>query len=206
MTRFSIDKRQGDRIIALEFQSSINPMNVNDIAYFLDHDPGTAYLKDDIDLTPEIAEVLIQHDGPIKVSDVFTIPEDFAEIIVKHNGKGLAFNNSNGDGPRLSNRVAQILATYKGDLTLNDIERLNHGYPTEAPYRDDIGDELEIAKAFAQHKGSLCLGITEISIEAARELFKHEGPLWVDGLYDDDNWPTGELLALLEDLEKRRGS
>jgi hypothetical protein len=180
-------------------------MNISDIAYFLDHDPSTAHLKDGVDLTPEVAEVLIKHDGPIVIGDVITIPEDFAEIIVKHNGKGLSFNNSNGDGPRLSNRVAQILATYKGSLTLNDISRLNHGYPAEAPYRDDIGDELEIAKAFAQHKGSLCLGITEISTEAARELFKH-GKLWVDGLYDDDNWPTGELLALLEDLEKRRSS
>ena len=172
-------------------------MNIKDIANFVDHLPSMAFLKEDIELTPEVAQVLIQHDGPLRFDDVSTIPQDFAEIIVKHNGKGLEFSNANADVPRLSNKVAQILATYNGDLKLPDISRLNHGFP-----ENHIGDELEIAKAFAQHKGSLALGITEISVEAARELFKHEGPLWVDGLYED-SLPTGELLALVKELEQR---
>lgn len=164
-------------------------MNITDIAEI--HDDGTASLKDGYECTTDIAKVLAQHDGPIKVMDVSTMPEDFAEILVKHNGKGLIFNHTNADGPRLSNKAANILASYKGALVIMDIDKLNY---------DDLGDELEIAKAFSKHTGLLDLGITELSKEAALELFKHPAPLQADGLYDS---ASDEVIALYEEHKKR---
>lgn len=164
-------------------------MNIQDIADI--RDDGTASLKEGVELTEDVAEVLANHDGPVEVMDLSVMPEDIAEILVQHNGKGLVFNHTNADGPRLSVKAAEILATYKGKLTINDINKLNYG---------DWGDEVEIAKALAKHKGELVLGISQISTQAATELFKHEGPLYVDCLYDD---ASDELLALLEEAEKR---
>lgn len=164
-------------------------MNIQDIADI--RDDGTASLKEGVELTEDVAEVLANHDGPVEVMDLSVMPEDIAEILVQHNGKGLVFNHTNADGPRLSVKAAETLATYKGKLTINDINKLNYG---------DWGDEVEIAKAFAKHKGELVLGISQISTQAATELFKHEGPLYVDCLYDD---ASDELLALLEEAEKR---
>lgn len=164
-------------------------MNIQDIADI--RDDGTASLKEGVELTQDVAEALANHDGPVEVMDISTMPEDFAETIVRHNGKGLVFNHTNADGPRLSVKAADTLATYKGKLTINDINKLNYG---------DLADEVEIAKALAKHKGELVLGISQISTQAATELFKHEEPLHVDCLYDD---ASDELLALLEEAEKR---
>lgn len=164
-------------------------MNIGDIAEI--QDDGTAILKDGYECTTEVAKVLAQHDGPVKVMDISTMPEDFAEILVRHNGKGLIFNHSNADGPCLSNKAAEILASYKGHLVIMDIDKLNYG---------NVGKELEIAKAFSKHQGMLDLGITSISIEAATELFKHQGPLQADGLYDSS---SQEVIALYEAHKKR---
>ena len=164
-------------------------MNIQDITDI--RDDGSASLKEGVELTEDVAEVLANHDGAVEVMDISVMPEDIAEILVQHNGKGLVFNHTNADGPRLSVKAAETLATYKGKLTINDINKLNYG---------DRGDEVEIAKALAKHKGELVLGISQISTQAATELFKHEGPLYVDCLYDD---ASDELVALLEEAEKR---
>ena len=164
-------------------------MNIQDITDI--RDDGSASLKEGVELTEDVAEVLANHDGAVEVMDISVMPEDIAEILVQHNGKGLVFNHTNADGPRLSVKAAETLATYKGKLTINDINKLNYG---------DRGDEVEIAKALAKHKGELVLGISQVSTQAATELFKHEGPLYVDCLYDD---ASDELLALLEEAEKR---
>ena len=170
-------------------RSKPHSMNIHDIADI--RDDGTASLKEGVELTQEVAEALAKHDGPVEVMDISTMPEDFAEAIVQHNGKGLVFNHTNADGPRLSVKAAETLATYNGKLTINDINKLNYG---------DLADEVEIAKALARHKGGLVLGISQITIPAAKELLKHEGPLYVDCLYDD---ASDELFALLEEAEKR---
>lgn len=170
-------------------RSKPHSMNIHDIADI--RDDGTASLKEGVELTQEVAEALAKHDGPVEVMDISTMPEDFAEAIVQHNGKGLVFNHTNADGPRLSVKAAETLATYQGKLTINDINKLNYG---------DLADEADIAKALARHKGELVLGISQISTQAATELFRHEGPLYVDCLYDD---ASDELLALLEEAENR---
>lgn len=164
-------------------------MTIGDIAEILDD--GTAILKDGYECSTDVAKVLAQHDGPVKVMDISTMPEDFAEILVRHNGKGLIFNHSNADGPSLSNKAAEILASYKGHLVIMDIDKLNYG---------NIGDEVEIAKAFSKHTDLLDLGITELSKEAALELFKHPAPLQADGLYDN---ASDEVIALYEEHKKR---
>ena len=164
-------------------------MNIQDITDI--RDDGSASLKEGVELTEDVAEVLANHDGAVEVMDISVMPEDIAEILVQHNGKGLVFNHTNADGPRLSVKAAETLATYKGKLTINDINKLNYG---------DRGDEVEIAKALAKHKGELVLGISQINTQAATELFRHEGPLYVDCLYDD---ASDELLALLEEAENR---
>jgi hypothetical protein len=179
-------------------------MTINEIAD-IDAD-GTARLKEECwslvyDSPQEVAELLAGHDGPVEVRDIDEMPEEFAEIIVRHNGKGLQFNHNNANGPRLTNRVAEILSTYNGPLTINDISVLNYG---------NKGDEVEIAKAFAKHNGTLTLGITKLSIEAAKELIKHQGPVQLDSLIEygveygdlpEDQYKL--LLPLLDEAYKR---
>jgi hypothetical protein len=164
-------------------------MSIEEIADICED--GTASLKEGIELPKDVAHTLAKNYGPVEVMNISTIPEDFAEIIVQHHGKGLVFNHTNADGPRLSVEAAETLASYNGKLTINDINKLNYG---------DLADEVEIAKALAKHKGELVLGISQVSTRAATELFKHEEPLYVDCLYDD---ASDELLALREEAEKR---
>ena len=164
-------------------------MNINEIAEVIED--GTAVLKENHELNQEVADILAKHDGPVSIPDIMEMPEEFAENIVRHNGKGLTFNHSNADGPRLSNKAAEILATYKGPLKIMDIDKLNYG---------ETGDEIEIAKAFAKHKHMLELGITKISGSAAKELLKHQGPLNIDGIYE--NSPE-DIVALYEEQKKR---
>ena len=165
-------------------------MNLNEIANI--NEDGSISLKAGQELTAEVASVLASHEGPVEVWDIDTMPVQFAETIVNHIGKSLRFNHSNADGPRLTDRVAEILATYKGTLTLNDINKLNYG---------DLGSEVAIAKALANHKGGeLYLnGLSQLSEEAATELLKHEGPVHLEGLED----VTDQVCQMLEEANSR---
>lgn len=171
-------------------------MKIDEIADI--RDDGTARLKEEYELTIEVAKVLAVHDGPVEVCEISRMPEEFAEIIVQHNGKGLQFNHSNADGPILSDKAAEILSRYKGDLTINDLPKLNYG---------DIGDEVAIAKALGKHKGGeLYLnGLRELRAEAAKELLKHEKPVYLESMVDD-NLFNPEVLALYSAAEKRWSS
>lgn len=171
-------------------------MKIEEIADI--REDGTASLKEGIELTKEVGQVLAAHDGPVEVWEISRMPEEFAEVIVQHNGKGLQFNHSNADGPRLSNRAAEILSRYKGNLTINDLPKLNYG---------NLGDEVAIAKALGNHKGGeLYLnGLSELSKEAAKELCKHDLPVFLEYMIDD-NLLNQEALSIYKDAEKRWGN
>jgi hypothetical protein len=168
-------------------------MKIDEIADICDD--GTARLKEEYELTIEVAKVLAVHDGPVEVCEISRMPEEFAEIIVQHNGKGLQFNHSNADGPILSDKAAEILSRYKSDLTINDLPKLNYG---------DLGDEVAIAKALGKHKGGeLYLnGLSELSTEAAKELLKHEKPVYLECMIDD-NLLSSEALSIYQEAESR---
>ena len=167
-------------------------MKIQEIADI--RDDGTASLKEGYDLTTDVAKVLAVHDGPVEVWEISRMPEEFAEIIVQHSGKGLQFNHSNSDGPRLSIKAAEILSRYKGNLTINDLPKLSYG---------DLGDEVAIAKALGKHKGGeLYLnGLSELSTEAAKELLKHEKPVYLESMVDD-NLFNPEVLTLYSEAER----
>ena len=167
-------------------------MKIEEIAEI--RDDGTASLKEGYELTTEVGKLLAAHDGPVEVWEISRMPEEFVEIIVQHNGKGLRFNHSNADGPRLSNKAAEILSRYKGNLTINDLPKLNYG---------DLGDEVVIAKALGKHKGGeLYLnGLSELSTEAATELLKHEKPVYLESMVDD-NLFNPEVLVLYSEAER----
>ena len=171
-------------------------MKIEEIADI--RDDGTASLKEGYELTTEVGKLLAAHDGPVEVWEISRMPEEFVEIIVHHNGKGLQFNHSNADGPRLSDKAAEILSRYKGNLTINDLPKLNYG---------DLGDEVAIAKALGKHKGGeLYLnGLSELSTEAAKELLKHEMPVYLECMIDD-NLLNSDALSLYKDAEKRWSS
>lgn len=167
-------------------------MKIEEIAEI--RDDGTASLKEGYELTTEVGKLLAAHDGPVEVWEISRMPEEFVEIIVQHNGKGLQFNHSNADGPRLSNKAAEILSRYKGNLTINDLPKLSYG---------DLGDEVAIAKALGKHKGGeLYLnGLSELSTEAAKELLKHEKPVYLESMVDD-NLFNPEVLTLYSEAER----
>jgi hypothetical protein len=74
------------------------------------------------------------------------------------------------------------------------LPKLNYG---------DLGDEVVIAKALGKHKGGeLYLnGLTELSTEAATELLKHEKPVYLESMVDD-NLFNPEVLALYNEAER----
>jgi hypothetical protein len=78
------------------------------------------------------------------------------------------------------------------------LPKLNYG---------DLGDEVAIAKALGKHKGGeLYLnGLSELSPEAAKELLKHEMPVYLECMIDD-NLLNSDALSLYKEAEKRWSS
>lgn len=125
------------------------------------------------------------------------ISNAFALALIKHNGKGIYFVEETScggesEGPILSNQTADILSKYKGNLSFDFLPSLNYG---------NLGDEITIAKALAKHKGGE-LGLeclTELSKEAARELCKHERPVWIN----ESGLTSADAVQIYKEAEKR---
>lgn len=170
----------------------ISELKIDEIATIKDK---VAFIKTECELNEEAAKILSAFNGPLYFPINSQISDVFAENIIKHNGGGLFFDgedstSENSEGPILSNRAAEILSRYNGDLSFNYLPKLNYG---------DVGDEIFIAKVLGQHKGGnlSLLNLSEISEEAAINLFKHKNGVEIDSVSQE------RILKLYEMAEQR---
>jgi hypothetical protein len=140
----------------------------------------------------EAGKLLASFDGEIIFPNVERLEPEFYEALVKHNGKGISFPNMHGgQGIKLSVLDAQILSTYRGPLMFDFDSscrlpgRLTYPLAPGASEKQEIEDEIAIAKAFKEHQGgelelqNICI----LSTVAAGELFAHHLPVYISSSF-----------------------
>ena len=170
-------------------------LHIADIAIIKNKIPELKYTYE---FSEDIADCLSGYDGPIEICNQSQLSPETAMIVVKHNGKGLTFKNSDSDGPQLTEKTAEILATYKGDLIFEDMPKLNCG---------DLASEIIIDEAFSNHKGGTLSfnNLRELSSGAAKKLFMHEKPIEIPQIEDEDYF-NEEVRELYEHVSQKRSS
>ena len=140
----------------------------------------------------EAGKLLASFDGEIVFPNVDELEPEFYEALVKHNGKGISFPNYHGgQGIKLTVQDAQILSTYRGPLMFDfDSSCRLPGrlvYPLSAAENEkqEIEDEIAIAKAFRKHHGGELelQNISILSTVAAGELFARHLPVYISSSF-----------------------
>ena len=129
------------------------------------------------DLSPEAAAVLAKYKGELRFETLTTLSPETAAA--------LATRSSVLDLPKVSAltpAVAKALATTKGSLNLPGVKEL----------------PANVAQELAAHTGTLFLGVTELSDEAASALAKHGGDLRLDQLRSLTSLVLAERLGQQE--------
>jgi len=113
-------------------------------------------------LTPEVAEVLVKHDGALSFNGLTELSPETAAVLAKHApSKSFGYADLRLNGLKtLSPKAAEALAAHQGKVLLYSLEKL---------------DSIPLAQKLARQWGELRLGITELSPPIAAELAKHRG-------------------------------
>jgi len=113
-------------------------------------------------LTPEVAEVLVKHEGALSFNGLTELSPETAAVLAKHApSKSFGHADLRLNGLKtLSPKAAEALATHQGKVLLYSLEKL---------------DSVPLAQKLARQWGELRLGITELSPPIAAELAKHRG-------------------------------
>jgi hypothetical protein len=143
------------------------------------------------DLT-QVGEVLASFKGEITIPNIEKMPSEFYEALVKHKGKRISFPNSyGGGGIKLTVRDAEILSRYQGALMFDFDSncrlpgRLVYPLAPSKNEKQEIEDEISIAKAFRKHQGGdlELQNISILSTKAASELFAHRLPVYISSSF-----------------------
>jgi hypothetical protein len=113
-------------------------------------------------LTPEVADVLVTHEGALSFNGLTELSPETAAVLAKHapsKSFGSADLRLNGL-KALSPEAAEALAAHQGKVLLHSLEKL---------------DSIPLAQKLARQWGELRLGITELTPPIAAELAKHRG-------------------------------
>jgi hypothetical protein len=113
-------------------------------------------------LTPEVAEVLVKHEGALSFNGLTELSPETAAVLAKHSpGKGFGSADLRINGLKtLSPKAAEALAAHPGKVLLYSLETL---------------DSIPLAQKLARQWGEVRLGVTELSPPIAAELAKHRG-------------------------------
>jgi len=113
-------------------------------------------------LTPEVAEVLVKHEGALSFNSLTNLTPETAAVLAKHAPvKQFGYADLRLNGLKtLSPKAAEALAAHQGKVLLYSLEKL---------------DSIPLAQKLARQWGELRLGITELSPPIAAELAKHRG-------------------------------
>jgi hypothetical protein len=113
-------------------------------------------------LTPEVAEALVKHEGPLSLNGLTELSPEVAAALAKHApSKSFGYADLRLNGLKsISPQAAEALAAHQGKVLLYSLEKL---------------DSIPLAQKLARQWGELRLGITELSPAIAAELAKHRG-------------------------------
>jgi hypothetical protein len=113
-------------------------------------------------LTPEVAEVLVKHEGALSFNGLTEISPETAAVLAKHApSKAFGYADLRLNGLKtLSPMAAEALATHQGKVLLHSLEKL---------------DSVPLAQKLARQWGELRLGVQDLSPQIAAELAKHRG-------------------------------
>ena len=140
----------------------------------------------------KVGEILALFDGELTIPNIHKLPPEFYEALVKHNGKGICFPNyPGGGGIELTVRDAEILSRYQGALMFDFDSncrlpgRLVYPLAPSKNEKQEIEDEISIAKAFRKHQGGdlELQNISILSTKAASELFAHRLPVYISSSF-----------------------
>jgi hypothetical protein len=113
-------------------------------------------------LTPEVAEVLVKHEGALSFNGLTELSPETAAALAQHapsKSFGRADLRLNGL-KTISAKAAEALAAHQGKVLLYSLEKL---------------DSVPLAQKLARQWGELRLGVRELSPTIAAELAKHRG-------------------------------
>lgn len=113
-------------------------------------------------LTPEVAEVLVKHEGALSFNGLTELSPETAAVLAKHApGKGFGSADLRLNGLKtLSPKAAEALSAHPGKVLLYSLEKL---------------DSIPLAQKLTRQWGELRLGVRELSPTIAAELAKHRG-------------------------------
>jgi hypothetical protein len=113
-------------------------------------------------LTPEVAEVLVKHEGALSFNGLTELSPETAAVLAKHApSKSFGYADLRINGLKtISPKAAEALAAHQGKVLLYSLEKI---------------DSVPLAQKLARQWGELRLGLTELSPTIAAELAKHRG-------------------------------
>jgi len=125
-------------------------------------------------LTPEVAEVLVKHEGALSLNGLTEISPETAAALAKHApAKQFGYADLRLNGLKtICLKAAEALAAHQGKVLLYSLEKI---------------DSIPLALKLARQWGELRLGITELLPPVAAELAKHRGT-------DEDKTRPGVIL------------
>lgn len=158
-----------------------------------------------VELPPETAKVLVKHGGALSlkaaplsdetlsvlseypgllVLGLITVSEDQARILAEHEGR-LQLPSLQALG---NHRTEEILSQHRGDLRMDSLASLTSAALAAKLAAPDGHLSLLLLSAvpndcleeLVRHKGTLDIGLTELTPAQARILIQHPGALWLN--------------------------
>jgi len=150
--------------------SKLTALTVEQARAVMEKKPATLYSIDGAfanfdaltTLTPEVAEVLVKHEGSLSFNSLTNLTPETAAVLAKHAPvKQFGYADLRLNGLKtLSPKAAEALAAHQGKVLLYSLEKL---------------DSIPLAQKLARQWGELRLGVRELSPPIAAELAKHRG-------------------------------
>lgn len=158
-------------LLALAQDSSkLTALTVEQARAVMEKKPATIYSIDGgfasfdalTTLTPEVAEVLVKHEGSLSFNSLTDLTPETAAVLAKHAPvKQFGYADLRINGLKtLSPKAAEALAAHQGKVLLYSLEKL---------------DSVPLSQKLARQWGELRLGLTDLSPSIAAELAKHRG-------------------------------
>ena len=150
--------------------SKLTALTVEQARAVMEKKPATLYSIDGAfanfdaltTLTPEVAEVLVKHEGSLSFNSLTNLTPETAAVLAKHAPvKQFGYADLRLNGLKtLSPKTAEALAAHQGKVLLYSLEKL---------------DSVPLAQKLARQWGELRLGVQDLSPQIAAELAKHRG-------------------------------
>lgn len=150
--------------------SKLTALTVEQARAVMEKKPATIYSIDGAfanfdaltTLTPEVAEVLVKHEGSMSFNSLTNLTPEAAAVLAKHAPvKQFGYADLRLNGLKtLSPKAAEALAAHQGKVLIYSLEKI---------------DSIPLAQKLARQWGELRLGVRELSPPIAAELAKHRG-------------------------------